>query len=488
MHTVLYVFGWLFVTLSAAVIVPLGIAATLQETEAAQAFLATSVITGFIGGGLILSFKEKNNTISRKESLLLAGLIWLVVPIPIALPFYFTGFPNDILKAYFEAVSGYTTTGATILADLSELPASLLFFRSFVQWLGGLSTLLFFGLILGPLTGPERVDPTLRQINMADLGTGRRFKEAAYTILPIYAGMTFCCFVALVLTQIPTFDALCLSLSTLSTGGFIPRAGTISLYGSPAAELTLTIFMFLGAVSIFWVRSVIQRQWRGVASTKEPLHIGAAILFFGLILSVPLFISSPEQGLTSLYHSFTLGLSSAASFITTTGFAMSTQTVDAIPYTVLILMCLVGGGAFSTAGGLKFFRVKAMFAMSARDLQKLRFPHGVLPTDKDLVEAKGSATSILAANFSVIIIAIIALSLILSVTDLPLTGAFLAAVSAIGNVGPAFEQSGLPELAGEVYYADLTPAGLIAICAGMIFGRVEVLALLTLFNFAYWRS
>lgn len=488
MYTVLYVFGWLFAALSTSLTLPLAIAVARSETDAAQAFVATALLTAFIGGGLILSAKRGRSVIRRHESLLLAGLIWLIVPLPAALPFYFSGQIDDLLKSYFEAVSAFTTTGATVLTDLSDVPLSILFFRSFLAWLGGLATLLFFGLILGPLTGPERIDPRLRQLNQGQLGSGRHFKEAVYTVFPIYSGLTALCFFALLIAKIPSFDALCLALSTLSTGGFIPRAGTIALYGSSLAELILTIFMFLGAVSIFWIRGLIQMQRSSITRTREPAYIGAAILTFGTIIAVQLLIISPEQGFRAVYHSFTLGLAAAASLISTTGFAISPQTSEVIPYTVLVTMCLVGGGAFSTAGGLKVFRLIAMFEMTARDMRKLIYPHGVLATDKGSLDSSDNTALVLAANFAVVVLAVVALAIILSITDLTFQHAVMASISAIANVGPAFEQVDLPELASDVSYADISQTGLSFLCAGMILGRVEVLALLSLVNFAYWRN
>lgn len=488
MLTVLYVFGCLFAILAAALTAPLLMAIAFQEFVAAQAFFATALLLGFVGGGLILALKGGRTIVNRKESLLLAGLVWLIIPVPAALPFFFIGHPESFVQAYFEAVSGFTTTGASVLGDLTEIPLSLMFFRSFLQWLGGLATLLLFGLILGELTGPERIDRRLRQINRGVLGSADHIWEAAQTVVPLYGGLTFACFLLLLVAQIPAFDALCLSLSTLSTGGFMPRAGTVSLYGSPFAELVLAVFMFFGAVSIFWVRSIVQFQWRSLTKTKEPIYIGMAIIFMGVVLTIPLLLISPEQGFRSFYHSLTLGIATAASIISTTGFAISAQTQEIFPFVGLIFLCLIGGGSFSTAGGLKFFRLVAMLEQAWRDVKQLVYPHGVGVMDKKVIDAEDNVALTLAANFAVFLMAIAGLALLLSITDLPFAAAIAASVSAISNIGPAFELAALPELANEVSYSEISHTGQLLLCAGMIFGRVEVLVLLSLFYIGFWRA
>lgn len=488
MLTVLYVFGCLFAILAGGLAVPFFMAVAFQEFEAAQAFFATSLLLGFVGGGLILALKGGRTIVNRRESLLLAGLVWLVIPVPAALPFFFSGYPTNFLQAYFEAVSGFTTTGASILDDLSEIPLSLIFFRSFLQWLGGLAMLLLFGLILGELTGPERIDRRLRQINRGVLGSADHIWDAARSVVPLYGGLTFVCFLLLMVAQIPAFDALCLSLSTLSTGGFMPRAGTVSLYGSPFAELVLAVFMFLGAVSIFWVRSIVQFQWAGLTKTKEPIYIGVAIIVTGVVLAIPLLLISPEQGFRSVYHSLTLGIATAASIVSTTGFAISAQTQEIFPFVALMFLCMIGGGSFSTAGGLKFFRLMAMLEQAGRDLKQLVYPHGVGVMDKKAPTTEDNVALTLAANFAVFLLAIAGLALLLSVTDLSFSAAIAASVSAISNIGPAFGLAALPELADEISYSEISASGQLLLCAGMIFGRVEVLVLLSLFYIGFWRA
>ncbi len=486
--TVTHIFGWLFALLAVSMFLPAAFALAFKEQSVVQAFLATGMITGFLGGGLIFALKGRLSYGSRREGLVLLCTVWFVIPCIAALPFYLSGHPKNFSAAYFEAVSGFTTTGGTIFLDLAEVPKGILVWRSFLQWLGGLTTLVAVAVILGPLTGPDFQSRQLRRITRSTRGTLKLITEASRTIFPLYLSLTFLCFMLLYFAKIPSFDAFCLSLSTLSTGGFMPRSGTISLYGSPLAELILAIFMFFGAVSIFWLRAIIQFQWKDVREIREPNWIGVFILLVGLLLAAPLFLDSPESGLSSVYHSLTTGLATAASFVTTSGFAISDRTQEMFPYVAVIIICLIGGGWFSTAGGLKFFRIGAMFRQAGRELKLLVFPHSVRPSRYGRESTDKIVMRSIWVNFAVVVTMLWSLALLMAATGLSLSAAFLASVSALSNIGPAYVLTSLPDLANKPSYGEMLPIAHFSLSFGMILGRLEVLTLLSLINLAYWRS
>ncbi len=486
--SVAYVFGWLFACLAASMLIPLAFALVQGELAEVRAFLATATGTGFLGGALILALKEQQQESGRKEGLFLLGVIWFIIPVVAAFPFYFAKVPEDFLKAYFEAVSGFTTTGATIFVDVSELPNSIIVWRALLQWMGGLTTLLTLAAILAPVVAADDVEGGFRQFKHTTSKANQHILMAIPMILPIYFIMTLGCFLLLVFTKIPIFDAFCLSLSTVSTGGFMPRPGSIALYGSPAAELVLSLFMFLGAVSIVWVSALSNGRFRVVVQLREPWWIGAVILIFGLLLSAVLLIQSPEKNVQTFYYSVTAGVMTIASFVSTTGFLVSSQTKELLPYIIVILLCIVGGGRLSTAGGLKFFRIQAMFKQSSRELMQLVFPHGVRPANFSSANMESMIMRSVWANFALIIMALWLMTAVVSITGLPLSAAFLASVSAISNIGPAYTFTSLPDLTTAQSYAAMHPGAHAALCLGMILGRVEVLALLSVMNTYYWRS
>ena len=485
---VIYIFGWLFACMAGGMMIPLGVAIVMGETAQIQAFLASFIGVLFIGGAIILALKRDYKDSHRKEGLLLLVTIWFVLPLIAAFPFYLSNIPETFLAAYFEAVSGFTTTGATIFVDVSELPKSILIWRALLQWMGGGTTLLILAVILAPVVVADDMDGGFRQLKHASGRGKHQIFHALPMILPIYLGMTIACFFLLVMSRIPVFDAFCLSLSTVSTGGFMPRSGGIALYGSPMAELILAIFMFLGAVSVIWTYSIMQGRASIVREFREPIWIATSIFIVGLLIALMLIVQVPEKNITAFYQSLTLGFLTASSYISTTGFQVSNQTKELIPFTMLVVICIIGGGRLSTAGGLKFFRIALMFKQSARELMQLLFPHGVRPASFNTNTMDTAIMRSVWANFAIILMVIFILTLIVAASGLPLSASFMASISSVSNIGAAYNVANLPELTIAQSYKAMHWWAHAALCFGMILGRIEVLALLSILNISFWRS
>ncbi|MGI9382894.1 MAG: TrkH family potassium uptake protein [Methyloligellaceae bacterium] len=485
---VLYILGWLLAAAAVAMLIPAAVAVALDPIAVAQAFVVPALSTGFLGGCLIIAFIGRETLFGRRPSLLLLCGLWVIIPIAGALPLYTAGFPKSLMGAIFEAVSGFTTTGASIFVDLAELPKSIIVWRALLQWTGGLATLLALAAIIAPLTGTELMDRQLRLIGRSAHGSALHMTESLRSILPLYLALTMGCFVCLIFSGLPPFDAFCLSLSTVSTGGFMPRAGTIELYGSPAAELVLAVFMALGGVSIVWIRAILQARWSIVRETREPIWILGLIAVTGVALSAALINVSQESGLVDSLHSITLGLATAASLISTTGLAVSARAHELIPYIALLGLCIIGGGRFSTAGGLKVYRLGVMLRQLGRELRLLVYPHGVRPSrygdERRDVELLKMVWTVLVA----FVLSIGVLAVLLSAAGLPFEASLLAAVTALSNIGPAYEFSRASELANAPSFADMSAWAQAALCGGMILGRVEILALFGLVNLTYWRQ
>ena len=268
----------------------------------------------------------------------------------------------------------------------------------------------------------------------------------------------------------------------------MPREGTIALYGSPTAEFALAFFMVVGAISIIWIRAIFQRRWTIVRETQEPLWIVWIVMAFGVLLAIALAIKTGELSIPVFVHTLTLGLASAASIISTTGFAISEQTHLLIPYIALLCLCIIGGGRFSTAGGLKVYRVASMLRQLDQEFRLLVYPHGVRPArqateaiDNEIVKS----TWILLTAFLLVVGSI---ALAVSWTGVPFSGALLAAAGSVSNIGPAYEFARIVDYSDAPTYAQMGPFAQLVLCAGMIFGRVEILALLSFFNVVFWRD
>ncbi len=483
-----YIMGWCLGGLSLSMMIPAFFALAIGEEAQAMAFMNSSVSPFFLAGGLIFALHQEKLAIGRKQQMLIVFGIWFLLPIGAGLPFYLTGVSNSFSGAYVEAVSGFTTTGSSLIKNLSDIPKSIILWRSMLQWLGGLTTLLMLSFIIGKIMGVELFGRDTRSIIHSNSGTAMDLENTVMTILPLYLGLTILCYLLLLLFGIPSFDAVCLSLSTLSTGGYMPREGSISLYGSPLAEMTLAIFMFLGAVSVIWVKALVERNKNVLARTNEPLWIGLTILVLGGTLAAVSISRIISPDFSAIIHSLTLGFAGAASLITTTGLLFGNPDQAVVPYLLLFVIALIGGGRYSTAGGLKFSRVVTMLNLSMRELQNLLYPHGIHPTLYGNKNRDETVRRSIWSIFSITILFLVVVTLILSYLGVPLNAALMASVSSFSNFGPAYEMARpadpdtFPMIASMRYQAQLL------LCVAMIVGRVETLIILGLLNLAIWRK
>ena len=485
---VFYILGWLLAISAAAMLIPAAFALVLDPIAVVEAFLFPALVIGFIGVNMLIAFRGQESLGGRRQSVFLLAAVWIVVPFAGAMPLYAAGFPEEFVPAFFEAVSGFTTTGATVVTDLASVPSAIIVWRSVLQWMGGLATLLILATVLGPLVGGDLLDRQFRLVARGDQRTTRQLAETGQTIFLIYGSLTLLCFLSMLLSCLPTFDAFCLSLATVSTGGFMPREGTIALYGSSMAELVLAVFMMLGAVSVVWIQAVIFGRWTLVREMREPWIIGILVAGLGLVLAFMLFQANPIAGFGSVVDSVTLGLATAASLVSTSGFSVSDQAHSYVPYMVVLAICIIGAGGFSTAGGIKVHRVWAMFRQLGRELRLLVYPHGVRPSIYGGESREFDLMTAIWTTFAAFIMSIGALAVLLAATGVPFAGAFLASASAIGNMGPAYELTRIADFPDAPSFAEMTTLSQLALCGGMILGRTEVVVLLSLLSIAYWRD
>lgn len=485
---VFYVLGWALASIAAAMLVPIVFAIALDSVAHVQAFAVPAIAIGFLAGCMIMAFRSSAQFSGRRQSLLLLALMWTIVPLAAAFPFYASGFPKGAIAAYFEATSGFTTTGATVITKLGETPASIIIWRALLQWLGGLATLVSLAALLGPLSGSVIEDRQLRLIGHAAQGTLQHLREAIASILPLFSALTAACFIVLTLCGIPAFDAFCLSLSALSTGGFMPRDGTIILYGSPLAELALAIFMVVGAISIIWIRAITQFRWSIVRETREPFVIFWSVGLLGLLIAVLVIVKARGFDISTISHSLTLGIATAASLVSTTGLRVSEQSLATVPYLGFLLICIVGGGRFSTAGGLKVHRVMTMLRQVGREMRLLIYPHGVRPLRHGAEALDVEVVKAVWITMTAFMLTIGSVALIVAWSGVPFGGAIMAAAGAVSNMGQVYDFAQPGSYPNAPSYAGMSPASQLALCAGMVFGRFEILSLMGIFLSVFWRD
>jgi len=465
-------------------IAPAFVAIAVQEAAATTDFIIVIVLTVFAAGSIAFAVRGRARRMNRVESYVLLLMIWLVLPVIAAVPIASLT-ELGVLDAYMEAVSGMTTTGFTFLKLIDETPRAILFWRSQLQWVGGLLTLWSLVLIISPF-GVGGLPQN--QISLMSGGSGREITSTirvALDIARIYGMLTLMCIVGLLACGISLFDSISLAFSTLSTGGFLPRSGNLESYGSASAELVICVFMLAGATSIFWFR-MMQSRWQLLAVHRESYIVVGVALLVGLTYSVLLFQAAGSADVLHPLTALREGLLTGISLVTTTGFETRQSGFSVLPLTMVLFIVLVGAGSFSTAGGIKFYRIGAMVIQSGRELNRLIYPHGVRPAtfggqpyDIQLMKA-------IWAYFLTVVVLVPAIAVVLAEPGLPFDGALLASASAFANAGPIYASGWLPGAEQWPAVATFSPTKKLVLATSMILGRLEILALFGALNKTYW--
>jgi trk system potassium uptake protein len=468
-----------------AMLIPAAIAMAGGDYDNAESFLAVAGLTGFVAGAVFFALRGRPWRLGRFSAFLLVVLVWVVPPLIAAVPIMI-GAEIDYLSAVLEAVSAYTTTGATALASVERLEPSIVFWRAELQWLGGLMTLISIVTVVAPAGVGGLSDRNLAVLGPAGERSLSRSLATTRTITLIYAAATAFCLCLLVIAGIPVFDATCLALATLSTGGMMPIDGTLADYQRPLAGVVIAFFMLIGATSIVWHRMILQGRWTLVLGHRESYWVIGVALLVGLMYAGE-FAGGSEQGTAvSAVTALGQGLFTGISLVTTTGFEPTFAALAALPIATAGALAIIGGGTMSTAGGIKFYRIGAMVVQAAHEMKRLIYPHSVrstrfgsTPYDIELMKAIW-AGSIVALGF------VAMATLLLTLNHPSFHGGALAAISAFSNMGPLYAaawdgSSAWPR------FAEFDTFSTIVVIVTMIVGRIEAVALLTLLNLAYWR-
>lgn len=468
-----------------ALLLPGGIALAVGESRAADAFLLTAALTGFLAAAVVFALHGRLREIGRVGSYVLLLAVWIVPPLIGAFPLMRAG-GLDYLTALFEAVSGYTTTGATALGTVRSVGMAGVFFRSELQWLGGLMTLVTIVTIvaatgLGGLSGS--------QVALVS-GVEDRFGRLLTTvrqILVAYAGLTGLCIVLLFASGIPPFEAVCIGLSTISTGGFMPIDGSFEHYDNPFANSVVALFMLIGATSIVWHRMVAEARWQMLREHRESYWlIGTAValsLLYAGVFADPLRAAGETPP-----HWISGGFLAGISIVSTTGFEAHPGAIAALPATAVLLLAAVGGSGISTAGGIKFYRVGALLTLSGTELRRLIYPHSVRESRFGSVPYTLDMMKAILSSFFVCLVVIAAATILLAASLPDFEAAITAAISAFSNIGPLYPAGWADPEAMWPAYSGFDGFAKLVFMATMILGRLEVLVVFAAFNLAYWRS
>ncbi len=484
MTNVLNVFSTLLWTFACTMVLPAIAGVVAGETAATTDFVIMIVLTIFFAGSIAFAVRGRARGLNRVESYLLMLVAWTVLPAIAAVPMV-TATDLNWLDAYLEAVSAMTTTGFTVISQIDETSRAIVLWRSELQWIGGLLTLWSLVLIVAPF-GVGGLPQS--QIALMSGATGREVTNSvrvALDIARVYAFLTGLCAVGLLACGLSLFDAICLAFSTLSTGGFMPRDGNLESFDSNTAQIVVCVFMLAGASSIFWFR-MMQSRWRMLAMHRETYFVFVVAIALGLAYAVRLFEAAGSADVLHPLTALREGLVTGISVVTTTGFEARQSSFSVLPLPIVLFFVLIGAGSFSTAGGIKFYRLGAMFVQAGRELNRLIYPHGVRPAKFGGQHYDIQIMKAIWAFFLTVVIFVPVLGAYLAEGNLPLEGALLAAAAAFANAGPIYASGWLQGVDQWPAIGEFPADKKVVLCATMILGRMEILALFGALNRTYW--
>lgn len=479
--SVIHCLGWAIALLAGLMVLPAMTALFENNLHLAWTFAASAVLSGFFGAGFALATRRENLVFGKREAFMFLVLVWIVLSVFAAIPLHFSDLSLHSLDAVFEAVSGLTTTGATAFVGLEAMSPAILLWRALLQWAGGLlSVVLAVSLIshLG-IGGMEAYHNALPRGEGASLPA--RMLQTVQDLFWIYVLLTLLSAMALWAGGMTGFDALCHAFSAISTGGFSTRDGGIASFHSPLIEFALMVIMLLGAMNFTFHWAAFNGRFRAFRENIEVYYL-AAVLSVLVVVLLGLSLSGTAD--RAFVETFRSEIFTAVSALTTTGFR-NDPTGGGVPPLAPILivgLVLVGGAAGSTTGGVRLMRVAVLFKQAQRELLHLSFPHGVRPLRLGKLRIENPVIWSVWSFFFVFILVLAALALALAYFGLEANAAIAGAVVAISNAGP-FLHGIVPDAPS---FQDMSDGAKTTMIIGMLAGRIELLALLSLLNPAYW--
>ena len=433
------------------------------------------------GVGLLLAALGKGGErqLTRRDGYVLVSFAWVAFSLFGMLPFYIGGYIPDIADAFFETMSGFSSTGATILDDIESLPHGILFWRSMTQWIGGLGIIMFtiavlpiFGVSGLQVFAAEASGPTHDKVHP-------RIGITAKWIWSIYTGITTLLVCLLMLGGMDWFDSICHAFATTGTGGFSTKQASVAYYNSPYIEYVISIFMFISGINFTLVLLFVNRKFKKFIGNAELKFYFGSVVLFTAVIAIVLYYTSPM----GMEESFRKSLFQVISLQTSTGFA----TDDYMQWTpvlwgLLTIIMLMGACAGSTTGGLKCIRMVILTKVSRNEFKHILHPNAILPVriNKQVI-SPSIVSTVLAFCFIYISIIVIG-TLLMMAMGVGAEESMGCVISSIGNMGP-----GLGETGPAYSWNALPDAAKWLLSFLMLLGRLELFTVLLLFTPDFWK-
>ena len=458
----------LMLKVEAALLLLPAIAALIYGESCLWSILISAAISLAAGFALTLLSRPKSQVIYAREGFITVALAWVAVSAVGALPFYISREIPSYIDAFFETVSGFTTTGASILANVEVMSRGLLFWRSFTHWVGGMGVLVFVMALVPSVT--DRSIHIMRA-EMPGPVVGKlmpRARDTASILYKIYVGMTLAQIVLMWAGGMPLFESIVHAFGTAGTGGFGVKADSIAGY-SPYLQWVITVFMLLFGINFNLYYLLLIRRFRAAAQSSECWYylgiVGVCIALITVNI-LPMYANFREALRLSAFQ--------VASIVTTTGYATADFNLwPQFSKAILLLLMIVGACAGSTGGGLKVSRAVMLFKTVGREIRHLLHPRSVNSVRFEGKHVDGATLKSVSSYFAIYIICILAICLILSLEPFDLETNLSATLACFNNIGP-----GLAAVGPASNYAAYSPLSKLVLSLAMLLGRLEIYPLL----------
>ncbi len=472
------VLGYLLLIIAFGMVPPLIISAVQGQYDMIPFIISVTATT--LTGFALTRIPMPKNKIKTKDGLAIVTFGWIFASLFGALPFYLSGAIPSYVDAFFETVSGFTTTGATIINDIEVLPMGILFWRSFTHWIGGMGILVVAVAVL-PMMGSggfhvfkaESPGPIADKI-------APRIKDTAKILYTSYIIISLIEFVLLMFGGMSAFESAVHTFGTLGTGGFSTRNASIGAFNSSYITIVISIFMIMSGMNFSLYYDMYKGKWKDVFKNSElRLYLG---IIAGAVIAITINIYGDVYN--SLFESFKQALFQVSSLMTTTGYTTADyEQWSTFSQGILFLLMFVGGSAGSTGGSIKVIRILALMKLIRREVTKILHPRAVVSVKFGDQSVSEDTLLNIAGFFMLYMLIFIFGSIIISLEGIGFMGATSAVAATLGNIGPGFGFVGPTHT-----YSAFSDASKLLLSFFMLLGRLELFTVIALFSPKFWRS
>ncbi len=449
----------------------------------ASVFLYSATISVFIGSLFVFLGRKADTVVGKREGSVIVTSIWILFSFVGMLPYLFSGSIPSVTNAFFETMSGFTTTGASILNDIESHPHSILYWRSLTQWIGGLGIIVIslallpiFGFSGAQLFSAEATGPTKDKIHP-------KMSETAKRLLAIYVGLTVLEFLLLKLAGMGWFDALNHSFTTMATGGFSTKQASVGHWDSALIQYIIILFMFAAGVNFTLFYFVFKKKWDKIVQNNEFRFYVTTVLVFTFLIAITIIPFNSSSTLTHIEENIRIALFMVSSTITTTGYATADyMNMQPVVWIMIVVLMLMGASAGSTAGGIKLIRVLLIVKYAYYEFKRMIHPNAVFPVKYNQHLVRDEIITKVLSFVMLYLMIILFGAVVLSFSGMGFMESLSGVITCISDVGP-----GLGTIGPAYSFAELPQFSKWFLSFIMLVGRLEILTVLLIITPLFWK-